>query len=285
MIPPSSDPRAILGQLEQTARRRFGQHFLTRPDIVERIVRMSRAKPNDPVLEIGPGLGILTDALLAAGVDLTALELDRDLVAHLRETRPQMRLIEGDAMKVNWTEVCAHRAPERYRVVANLPYNVGTHVVMMMVRQPHVFSSLTVMLQKEVVQRLCAEPGSKAYGALTVEVQARAEPVFGFLVPPGAFHPPPKVDSAVLRLEIRDEPIYGDLDSKLFDRVVRAGFSQRRKTLHNALGATFGREQAAAAIEQAGLETGIRAERVDCAGFVRLARVFAEQPATGPSGS
>ena len=140
----------------------FGQHFLTDVGLVEKIVRRSGVKSGDEVLEIGPGLGILTRVLLAAGAKVTCVELDRDLAAYLEEMVPQVRLIQGDAMRQDWDEVLQHKP---VKVVANLPYNVGTHVVMQLIRRPDLFSSVNVMLQKEVVDRMMAEPGSKAYGA------------------------------------------------------------------------------------------------------------------------
>lgn len=270
---PGQDPRAALAALEQRARKRFGQHFLTDRSIVDRIVRGARVEPGDRVVEIGPGLGILTHGLLAAGAEVTAVELDRDLAGHLRESLPQIRLVEGDAARVDWPETCPG---EGWKVVSNLPYNVGTTVVMQLLRTPGTFRSVTVMLQLEVVQRLCAEPGSRTYGALSIEAQVRARPTFLFKVGPERFHPRPKVDSAVLRLDLFPQAETGGVDPDRFDAVVRAGFSQRRKTLLNALGARFGRERAAAALGEAGIPTERRAEQVEPEGFRRLARALSD---------
>lgn len=265
-------PREVLRRLEQRARRRFGQHFLWQRDVVARIVRGARVAPGDRVLEIGPGLGILTEALLSVGVDLTAVELDRDLAAHLRETLPEVRLVEGDALRLDLTEICPGSG---WKVVANLPYNVGTPLVAELVRLPGTFASLTVMLQKEVVDRLAARPGTKAYGALTVAVQARAEVRFVLLVPPSAFHPRPKVDSAVVRLTLFDAPDVGPAGPETFDRVVRAAFAQRRKTVANSLAALYDKERALAALEAAGVDPGLRAEVLDVDAFRRLAAALA----------
>ncbi len=270
-----SDPRAELQALEQRARKRFGQHFLRDRGIVSRIVRAARLAPGDRVVEIGPGLGILTGALLEAEADLTVVELDRDLAAYLRERVPGLRVVEADAAKVDWTELCPG---EGWKVVANLPYNVGTTVTMQLLRQPATFRSVTVMLQLEVVQRLCAEPGSKAYGALSVEAQVRARPTFVANVPPTVFHPRPKVHSAVVRLDTLPEPDTGGVPSGHFDRVVRAAFGQRRKTLLNALGARYGREVAGAALDAAGIDRQLRADRLDLAGFRSLARALIVTP-------
>jgi len=269
----ADNPRKLLRQLEQTARRRFGQHFLKRKDVVDRMVRGAGIDPGDTVVEIGPGLGILTEAILRAGGDLTAIELDRDLAAYIRATYPEVRLVEADAGRVNWNELLGDKVP---KVVANLPYNVGTTVVMQMVRQTGRFHSITVMLQKEVVSRMLARPGSKTYGALSVHLQARAAPVFLFDVPPNAFHPAPKVVSSVIRLVLHPQEKIGGVEPAYFDKVVMASFAHRRKTIVNSLKALFGRERALAALVRAGIDPGVRAEKLDLAGFIGLAEALRE---------
>jgi 16S rRNA (adenine1518-N6/adenine1519-N6)-dimethyltransferase len=281
--PSPSDPRAVLAVLEQRARRRFGQHFLTDRGVVDRIVRGARVVPGDRVVEIGPGLGILTEALVQAGAELTAIELDRDLAAHVERTFAGVRVIQADATKVDWDEVCGPAGGPRHKIVANLPYNVGTTLTMQLVRRPERFCSITVMLQREVVDRICAEPGSRTYGALSVELQARARPTFVTLVPPDRFHPPPKVDSSVVRLDLLDVPAVGPAGPGAFDAVVRAGFGQRRKTLANALGSRYGRERARQVVEAAGLSPLVRAEALDLDAFRRLAALLAV-PSDGVSG-
>lgn len=263
-----TNPREALRELEQRARKRFGQHFLRDTGVVQRIVRAARVAPGDHVVEIGPGLGILTGALLNAGADLIVVELDRDLAAYLRSKVPDLRVVEADAVKVDWSELCDG---ERHKVVANLPYNVGTTVSMQLLRLPSLFSSVTVMLQKEVVQRMGAGPGSKTYGALSVQVQVRAATTFITQVEPGHFVPPPKVHSAVIRLDVFDEPQVGAVTPVQFDKVVRAAFSQRRKTLLNSVGATYGREQAREALADAGVDPGARADAIDVDAYRRLA--------------
>ncbi|MEQ1505765.1 MAG: 16S rRNA (adenine(1518)-N(6)/adenine(1519)-N(6))-dimethyltransferase RsmA [Myxococcota bacterium] len=261
-------PRVILAALEQRARRRFGQHFLVDRGVVDRIVRGARVASGDRVVEIGPGLGILTRALVEAGAALTAVEIDRDLADHLRTTFPSVTLVEGDAAKVDWGQVCPGTG---WKVVANLPYNVGTTLTMQLIRRPSTFASVTVMLQREVVHRLCAEPGSRTYGALSVEAQARARVTYLMPVPPDRFHPPPKVDSAVIRLEPYPEPDLGGVPAARFDQVVRAAFSQRRKTAHNALGAVFGRDRVRDVLAELGVEPMARAEQLDLDTYRRLA--------------
>lgn len=256
-------PRVLLKRLEQRARRRFGQHFLARPGIVTRIVRAARVEPGDRVVEVGPGLGILTRALLAAGADLTAIELDRDMAQFIRDEHSDVRLIEDDAMRVNLDEELPGSG---WKVVANLPYNVGTRLVLNWVDMPERFESLTVMLQKEVVDRMLAQPGTRAYGSLTVQMQARSRARMICAVPPAAFYPPPKVDSAVIQL-FPQVPDLGGVTSEHFDRVVRAAFSQRRKTLRNALSALFDRDVVDAALTETGIDGQIRGEMLDLDAF------------------
>ena len=256
-------PKVLLARLEQRARRRFGQHFLARPGIVTRIVRAARISPGDRVVEVGPGLGILTRALLAVEADLTAIELDRDMAAFIRDEHPEVNLIEADAMRVNLDEILPGGG---WKVVANLPYNVGTRLVLSWVSMPERFESLTVMLQKEVVDRLLAQPGTRAYGSLTVQIHARAEARLVCSVPPAAFYPPPKVDSAVIQL-FPHEPDLSGVDSKHFTRVVRAAFSQRRKTLRNALSALYERDLVDQALVNAGIDGQIRGEMLDWQAF------------------
>jgi 16S rRNA (adenine1518-N6/adenine1519-N6)-dimethyltransferase len=261
-------PSVILRGLEQRARKRFGQHFLTDVGVVEKMVRRAGIQPGDRVLEIGPGLGILTRVLLAAGADLTCVELDRDLAAYLEEALPQVRLIQGDAMRQDWEALLVERP---VKVVANLPYNVGTHMVMQLLRSPHLFQSIHVMLQKEVVDRMLAPPGNKTYGALSVQVQARADTAFVLAVPPAAFHPPPKVQSTVIRLIPRPSPEAGRAGMARLDRVVKASFSQRRKTLANSLGALVGKEVVQELIAEFGWSASIRGETLNRHEFVQLA--------------
>lgn len=272
-------PRVLLQRLEQKARRRFGQHFLARPGIITRIVRASRVEEGDRVVEVGPGLGVLTRALLAAGAEVTAIELDRDMADFIAEEHPEVNLVRADAMRVNLDEVCPGSG---WKVVANLPYNVGTRLVLAWVAEHQRFESLTVMLQKEVVDRMLAEPGTRAYGSLTVQVAARARGRLITSVPPAAFYPPPKVDSAVIQLFPHAPELEGVLPEQ-FDRVVRAAFAQRRKTLRNALSALYPKEQVDAALAGVGIDGGVRGETLDWQAFRAIsARLYAvDSPAEG----
>ncbi len=266
-------PREILRGLEQRARRRFGQNFLIDEGMASAIVAGAGVSPGDRVVEIGPGLGMLSERLIAAGAELTAVELDRDMAAYLRRRMLHARLIEADATRVDWAELCP--APPRWQVVANLPFNVGTGLVMDMARMPQIFERLTVMLQKEVVDRILADPGTGAYGAMTVRLRARAQARRVLRVPAGSFHPAPKVDAAVVRIALDEVPDFGPAGAVAFDRCVKAAFSQRRKTLANSLGATYGKARSVAALEAAGIAPSLRAERVEVDGYRALAAAFA----------
>jgi 16S rRNA (adenine1518-N6/adenine1519-N6)-dimethyltransferase len=263
-----SDPRAVLASLERTAQKRFGQHFLARQDIVDAIVRTAGVRPGDKVVEVGPGLGILTASLVAAGAEVLALELDGALLDHLHRAVPGARVVHADATRAVWPELCAGSG---WKLVANLPYNVGTGILMDAVRQPGTFCQATVMLQAEVIDRLAAPAGSDDFAALSVHLQARAAPWIAIEVPPSAFVPPPKVHSRVMRVDVFPTPQTGDAAPADFDRTVTAAFAQRRKMLRNTLKAAFGAERADAALEAAGIPGTHRAESLDLDGFRRLA--------------
>lgn len=271
-------PREILRGLEQRARKRFGQNFLVEPQRARHIALAAGVQSGDRVVEIGPGLGMLTEQLVDLGAEVVAVELDRDLASYLRRRMVRARIVEADATQVDWSQLCP--APPRWQVVANLPFNIGTPLVVDLVERRDCFDRITVMLQSEVVARLTASPGSRAYGSLTVRMAARASVRRVMSLPPGAFHPRPKVGAAVARLELRDELQVGPAGAEAFDRCVKAAFSQRRKTLLNALSPAYGREQARAALVEAELEPRLRAERVDPAGFARLAAALSSQPSS-----
>ncbi len=264
-------PAARLRALEQGARKRFGQNFLVDPDACGRIARAAGVTPGDAVLEIGPGLGALTDALLAAGGKVTAIELDRDLAAALRDSHPQVRLVEGDALKVDLDAACPGAG---WKVAANLPYNVGTLLLLRLAADAR-FVRLALMFQREVADRIVAGPDDDAYGALSVQIQARLVPQRALTLPPGAFHPAPKVHSTVLRFDRIAEPDFGGVAPELFDRAVRLGFSLRRKKLVNALASGVPKEAALAACQAAGIDPGVRAEVLGLPEWRRLAASLA----------
>ncbi len=258
----------MLRRLQAGAKRSLGQHFLANPGVARRIVSLAGVEQGSRVLEIGPGLGALTRELCAAGAELVALERDARLADWVAELAPEVRLVRGDALKLSLPELLPG---SDWLCVSNLPYNIGTLLVGRMVRQPGTFRRLVVMLQREVAERICAPVGVKAYGALSVEIQARAEARLGFRVRPGSFHPPPRVESAVVVLDLRPEPDLAGAPQQRFDQVVRSAFAQRRKTLLNALGAAYGRPTAARILAKAKVEPGQRAERLERGDFARLA--------------
>ena len=264
-------PAARLKELEQRARRRFGQNFLVSPEMVDRIARAAGVGPDDRVLEIGPGLGILTERLRSSGAEVRCIEIDRDLAAALRQIWPDLELHEGDAMKSDFAAICPGSG---WKVVANLPYNVATPLLLRLTGHPEIFSTMVLMFQREVGDRIAAEAGHPARGSLSVQIQARARARQVLQLPPGAFHPAPKVHSVVLAFDMYAEPDFGGVDPKSFDRVVRLGFQHRRKTLLNSLGSGLDRGLVAAACATAGIDSGRRAETLDLAEWRRLARAI-----------
>lgn len=254
--------------MKHRARKRFGQNFLVDRGALLRIANCVRGEPK--VLEIGPGKGALTRTLREQGNEVRAVELDRDLAEHIRLTLPTVDLVEGDALKLALDEM----APgEDWVVCANLPYNVGTAILLRLLPEQPRFSRLVLMFQKEVARRITAQPGSKAYGSLSVMCQAYSAARIVLELPPTAFDPAPKVDSAVVELRLRPPALDG-LEPAYFEKVVRAGFSLRRKRLENALAREFGKEAARAATAEAQV-AGARAEVLDLPQWVALAKALA----------
>jgi 16S rRNA (adenine1518-N6/adenine1519-N6)-dimethyltransferase len=257
-------------------RKRFGQHFLHDPGILRRIVEAIAPQPGERLVEIGPGEGALTLPLLRACGKLTAIELDRDLIAALGERARgvgELEIISADVLTVDFAELAGGRSRllpggSQLRIAGNLPYNISTPILFHCLEHAAAIRDMHFMLQKEVVDRMAAGPGSKTYGRLSVMLQLRCtvEPLFK--VPPGAFRPPPKVDSAIVRLVPLPEGDLPDVDVHLIDRVVRAAFGQRRKTLSNALHGVATVTQ----IESAGVDPRARAEQLAATAFVNLAK-------------
>jgi 16S rRNA (adenine1518-N6/adenine1519-N6)-dimethyltransferase len=268
-------PAHLLKQLRHAhARKRFGQHFLASEAVVRRIVEVAGVGEGDRVLEIGPGLGGLTECLLEAGCAVTAVELDRDLAQFLRDRlgdRPGFTLIEADATTLDWAEVLPG---DGWSCVANLPYNVGTGLVTSLLRHPGRVRQLVVMLQKEVADRMAAPAGDRKRGSLSVFCQSRADVRTAIKVPPGAFLPPPKVASSVLAM-VSHPPQTGGADPDWFEAVVRAGFVAPRRTLRRTLGDRYGRELALAALDAAGIPEKARPAELDEADWGRVAVALA----------
>ena len=249
-------------------RKRFGQHFLIDPAVIDRIIGAIAPVAADHVVEIGPGRGALTDALARRAGHLTLIELDRDLVASLRNRYANatgVDVVSADALGVDYAAL-----GDRLRLVGNLPYNISTPLLFHLARFAAVIVDMHFMLQKEVVDRITAAPGGKAWGRLGVMLALAFDSESLIDVDPSCFDPPPRVDSAVVRLSPRpDAPRI--TDPVLLERVVRDAFSQRRKTLRNALKGVA----TAADFASADIDAGARAETIAAEGFVRLANTIA----------
>jgi 16S rRNA (adenine1518-N6/adenine1519-N6)-dimethyltransferase len=250
----------------------FGQHFLHERRYIERIVNAISPRADDFLIEIGPGEGALTFPLLAAAGKLTAIELDTDLIPHLQAQAASMgalSVIHADVLKVDFTELAHTHHVSRLRIAGNLPYYISSPILFHCIDHAEAIADMHFMLQKEVVDRMAAEPGSKVYGRLSVMLQlaCRVTPLFD--VPPGAFRPPPKVDSSVVRLVPIPANERHDADPMRLHAVVKAAFAQRRKTLSNALRQLMDSE----VIRAANVDPKARAETLAPADFVRLAKV------------
>ncbi|MGG6343396.1 16S rRNA (adenine(1518)-N(6)/adenine(1519)-N(6))-dimethyltransferase RsmA [Stenotrophomonas indicatrix] len=249
------------------AKKQLGQHFLADRYYIDKIVMAVNPRDGDRLVEIGPGQGAITLPLLRVHPKMTVIEFDRDLIAPLTaaaEPLGELTIVNRDVLRVDFTEL-ADGQP--IRLVGNLPYNISSPILFHALEHAAVISDMHFMLQKEVVDRMAAGPGSKVFGRLSVMLQAYCEVTSLFVVPPGAFRPPPKVDSAVVRLIPRDPATISIKDHKRFADVVRAAFGQRRKTLRNALNNVVSAEQFVAA----GVRPDARAEQLDVAEFIALA--------------
>lgn len=258
--------------------KKLGQNFLIDARIVQGIVDAAEIKPGDRVLEIGPGIGTLTQGLAEAGAEVTAVELDKKLPAVLKETLKaydNVTIVPGDILKVNIPEIMGEGP---FKVAANLPYYITTPILMTLLERRLSITHMVTMVQKEVAERMTAKPGSRIYGALSVAVQYYTEPEIVLDVPPRSFIPAPEVMSVVVSCRVRRKPAVDVQDEKLFFRVVKAAFGQRRKTLANALrGAGFPKEQVRDALESAGIDPIRRGETLTLAEFGQLADAFAAQ--------
>lgn len=256
------------GLKDHKARKRFGQNFLHDQRVIGKIVQAVAPRHGDNLVEIGPGMGALTAPLLAAAEHLTVLELDRDLAATLptRMGHPQhLTIVEGDALRFDFAKI--EQADKPLRVVGNLPYNISTPLLFHLIRYGALVKDMHFMLQKEVVDRIVAEPKSKDFGRLSVMIQYYCKPTFLFEVPPGAFNPPPKVTSAVFRLEpYAVKPIQAR-NEKLLAALVSQVFNQRRKTLRNTLKGQIDE----AGFAELGISPMARPETLSLADFVALA--------------
>jgi 16S rRNA (adenine1518-N6/adenine1519-N6)-dimethyltransferase len=257
------------------ARKRFGQHFLHEQGVIDRIVSLVGPRADDALVEIGPGQGALTTPLLDRVERLSVIEIDRDLLAKLDRRAaadPRLDVIAGDALRIDYAAL-AQRRGGALRLVGNLPYNISSPLLFALLASTAPIADMYFMLQKEVVDRMTAEPGGRDYGRLTVSVAARARAEALFDVGPGAFNPPPKVMSSVVRITPR-APAFAIDDARLFDALVRAAFSQRRKTLRNAVRAYLSADD----IQACDIDPMLRPERLAAADFARLANRAAAGP-------
>ena len=246
-------------------RKRFGQHFLVAPEVIEQIVSAIAPGEGETIVEIGPGQGAITDPLSLLASKLHCVEFDRDLVTGLMNRyadRPNVSIHEADALTFDFTSL-----GQSLRLVGNLPYNISTPLLFRLVAYRTIIADAHFMLQKEVVDRITASPGSKRFGRLTVMLGCRMESVPLFDVPPGAFAPPPKVVSSVVRMRPRPSDHYEIRDDETLEAIVKLAFSRRRKTLRNALNGLV----TVAALDAAELDLGLRPEQVSIAEWVRLA--------------
>lgn len=254
-------------------RKRFGQNFLRDDSVVSRIVSAVHPSADDHLVEIGPGLGALTEALLPAGCQVDAIELDRDLTTPLLaafSVYPRFTLHMADALSFDYAAL--KRADRPLRIVGNLPYNISTPLIFHLLSFTDLIEDMHFMLQLEVVQRLTAEPDSRDWGRLAIMAQFRAQTELLFEVPPESFDPPPKVKSAIVRLTPHRAPPFPDCKEQKLARVVKAAFAQRRKTLRNNLKGLIDTP----ALEGAGINPAARAETLSMQDFVRLASMIDE---------
>lgn len=276
--------RAVLGRHGFHFSKSLGQNFLTDASVPRRIAEQSGAAETGCVVEVGPGMGCLTDELCRRAARVVAVELDRALLPVLAETLSEhdnYEIVQGDVLALDLAALCREKfGEERAVACANLPYYITTPAITALL-ESRAFTRITVMVQREVAQRICAQPGTAAYSAFTIYVQYHAAAKILFDVPADCFVPRPKVDSAVLQLTPLEQPAVQTKDEKLFFALVRAAFNMRRKTLVNALGPMLGSEMDKEAIAglvcSVGLDARVRGERLSLMDFARLADAAADR--------
>ena len=257
--------------------KKLGQNFLIRRHIVDDIVRAADLQVGDKVLEVGPGIGTLTQGLCESGADVTAIELDRrlpEVLAHTLSSYDNVRVVEGDVLALPIAEIMGEGS---FKVVANLPYYITTPIIMGLLESKLPIERLVVMVQKEVAERMVASPGSKIYGALSVAVQYYTEPEIVLSVPAKSFLPAPEVESAVIRCVLREKPPVEVADEKLFFRTVKAAFAQRRKTLSNTFKTTgLTKEEISGILQKVGIDGTRRGETLSMQEMADIANAWCE---------
>lgn len=275
----------ILQKYNFNFQKKFGQNFLIDEHVLDKIIRAAEITKDDYVLEIGPGIGTMTQYLACAAREVTAVEIDRALIPILEDTLKEydnVSIINEDILKVDIAALAKEKNGGRpIKVVANLPYYITTPIIMGLFESHVPLESITVMVQKEVADRMQVGPGTKDYGALSLAVQYYAEPYIVANVPPNCFMPRPAVGSAVIRLTRHQKPPVEVMDEKLMFRLIRASFNQRRKTLANGLKNSgelnFSKEVITAAIEKLGKGSSVRGEALDLEEFARLTNIIKEE--------
>lgn len=276
---------AILNKYGFNFQKKFGQNFLIDTHVLEKIIRAADITKDDCVLEIGPGIGTMTQYLCENAGKVIAVEIDKNLIPILTEdtlaSYDNVKVINSDVLKLDLKKLAEEENGGRpIKVVANLPYYITTPIIMGLFEAGVPLASITVMVQKEVADRMQAGPGSKDYGALSLAVQYYAEPYIAANVPPNCFMPRPNVGSAVIRLTLHGKPPVEVADEKLLFKLIRASFAQRRKTLINGLTnspeLSFTKEEVTKALEECGYSATIRGETLTLAEFAKLANVMAE---------
>lgn len=270
---------AILQKYQFRFQKKYGQNFLIDTSVLERIIRAAHIGAEDCVLEIGPGIGTMTQYLAENAGEVIAVEIDKALIPILEETLAPYKnvtVLQGDILKTDIGELAErHNAGKPLKVVANLPYYITTPIIMGLFERNVPLESVTVMVQKEVAERMLAKPGTKDYGALSLSVQYHAEPEIVTNVPPNCFMPRPNVGSAVVKLRRFENPPVEVQDEKFMFSIIRAAFNQRRKMLVNALAGagefSFSKEQTEAVLDSIGISAQIRGEKLSLAEFAKLA--------------
>lgn len=255
--------------------KKLGQNFLIKRSVVDEIVHAADLQPGEPVLEVGPGIGTLTQGLAQSGAQVTAIELDRrllEVLAHTLEPYDNVNIVHGDVLKLDVPTIMEHKP---FKVVANLPYYITTPIIMSLLESKLPIERLVVMVQREVALRMVAQPGTKDYGALSVAVQYYTIPTIVIDVPPKSFLPAPAVTSSVIQCVLRDKPPVDVKDEKLFFRVVKAGFAQRRKTFANTMRTTgLSKEDIQAILDAARIDGQRRGETFTLQEFADVANAW-----------
>jgi len=271
--------REVVEKYGLAAKKKLGQHFLVDGHVLEKILKAADVNSNDLVLEVGPGIGGLTQGLASRAGHVVAVELDKQLVPVLESqfANDNVTVVQGDILRVDLPEILAPYSGLNIKVVANLPYYITTPVILYLLESGLPIKSITVMIQKEVAQRMAAQPGTKDYGSLTLAVQYYADVSIAAYVPVNCFMPRPAVDSAVAHLQILDSPRV-DVDKGILFKIIHAAFNHRRKTLVNTLdsaGFGDGKEDLAKTLESCGLNPQVRGEALSIFQFAELAKVLA----------